>query len=79
MVAYHELQRSYGGPKQVLIGCASIISGIIWKKKDFFCSFCKSSTAGIISIFLKFLERNITRVMTCLSRKNDCFQVLYIW
>ena len=37
MVAYHELQRSYGGPKQVLIGCASIISGIrvIWKKTDF--------------------------------------------
>ena len=41
MVAYHELWRSSGGPKQVLIGCASIISGIIWKKDFIFALFVK--------------------------------------
>ena len=59
-------------PNQAFIDNASII----WKNEHNFCTFYKNSTASIISIFLLvFFLRNITRVMTCLVSKIDCFQV----
>lgn len=75
-VAYHELQHSSGSPKQAPIDCTSIIFGTIWKNEHNFCTFCKSITARIISIFKKIFAGNITRVMTCLDCKIDYFQVL---
>ena len=50
------MKKLAGNEIRVLIDCASIIFGIIWKNEHNFCTFYKSSTACIIGIFLVFLK-----------------------